>query len=119
MSSNESAETLKTSRRAGRTMLWLFAVIMTVSMTAIMSFNIVLESGLSVTEGKPAPEDIFAPHSLNFPSAILTQRAELEALVGVSPIYSPMDTNIGRDQLTQAGGMFTAVKTVPACLNTN
>ena len=119
MSSNDSTETLKTSRRISRTWLWLFAVIMTVSMTAIMSFNIVLESGLSVAQGQPAPEDIFAPHSLNFASAILTTRAEEEAYANVTDIYSAADLGIGRDQLNKAGSMFTFIETVRADVKTD
>jgi len=119
MRSTESAEELKSSRRTSRAWFWLFAVIMTVSMTTIMSFNIVLESGLYVEQGQPAPEDIFAPHSLNFASAILTAGAEADAYADVSDIYSPADMGIGRDQLNEAGSMFTFIETVRADVKTD
>ncbi len=105
---------LRTSPRMSSTRLWLFASILTVSMTLIMSFHIVLESGLSLVSGQPAPEDIFAPHSLNYVSDILTERAKQKAYDDVLEVYSPSDMSIGRGQLTQAGTMFAFIETVRA-----
>lgn len=115
----EITEGLQTSQRANNQWLWLFAIVMTVSMAAIMSFNIVLESGLFLESGQPAPEDIFAPHSLNFASDILTAEDKKKAAANVLDIYSPEDPNIGRNQLNQANALFAFIETVRADVKTD
>lgn len=122
MNDNDNIEVmtgLKTSRRANSWWMWLFAIVMTAGMTGIMSFNIVLESGLLLESGQPAPENIFAPHTLNFASDILTTAAKEKAAADVQDIYSPEDPNIGRNQLNQANLMFTYIETVRADVKTD
>jgi putative nucleotidyltransferase with HDIG domain len=95
-------------------LLWLFAILLTVGMTAILSFNLTPASTLNVVIGQPATNDILAPHSLTFPSELLTAQARQQASASVAPIYSPLDLNIGRAQLGLARAVFSFVETVRA-----
>jgi hypothetical protein len=94
--------------------LWLFAIGLTLIMTLILSFNIVRPSTVSVTVGRPAANDIFAPRSANYISAILTEQAREQARAGVPDQYTPLDLSIGRSQLSWARAVFNFIDVVRA-----
>ena len=96
------------------TILWLFAVILTLGMTLILSFNLVFPTGLALQVGQPALEDIFAPRSINYVSDVLTKQKEEQASASVSDVYTPLDLSIGRSQLAEALAMFAFIETVRA-----
>lgn len=99
---------------AWQTMLWFFAVVMTLGLTLILSFNIVRASSVSVSVGTPAPSDIDAPYSLTFTSEARTQQAREQARNSVETVYTPFDFSIGRDQLNRARAIFSFMDVVRA-----
>lgn len=95
-------------------LLWLFAILLTVGMTAILSFNLTPASNVNVVVGQPATSDILAPRSLTYTSDLLTVQARQQASASVAATYSPLDLNIGRAQLSLARAVFAFVETVRA-----
>lgn len=95
-------------------LLWLFAILLTVGMTAILSFNLTPASSVNVVIGQPAANDILAPRSLTYTSSLLTAQARQQASASVAAIYSPLDLNIGRAQLSLARAIFSFIETVRA-----
>ncbi|MBO9361187.1 MAG: HDIG domain-containing protein [Thermoflexus sp.] len=49
--------------------------------------------------GQAAPQTLFAPYELSYPSAILTERAREEAATRITPIYTGPDPRIARRQV--------------------
>ncbi len=110
-------ETLPAARQQlGKTVgglrLGVFAVVLTLGMTLILSFNLVWTSQVNVVVGEPAPNDVFAPQSLSFTSEILTEEAQKQARNDVAAIYTPLNLSIGREQLAQANAIFAFIDTV-------
>jgi putative nucleotidyltransferase with HDIG domain len=95
-------------------LLWLFTILLTIGMTAILSFNLTPASSINVVIGQPATNDILAPRSLTYTSVLLTAQARQQASATVATIYSPLDLNIGRAQLSLARAVFSFVETVRA-----
>lgn len=94
--------------------LWLFAVALTVILTAIYSFNLVLSPQVSVTLGEPAAEEVLAPRSLSFYSEVLTEQAREQARARVPDVYSAPDVSIGRAQLNKVRSTFNFIEVVRA-----
>lgn len=95
-------------------LLWLFAILLTVGMTAILSFNLIPTSNVNIAVGQPAANDILAPRSLTYTSELLTAQARQQASATVSTIYTPLNLDIGRSQLSLARAIFSFVETVRA-----
>jgi membrane-associated HD superfamily phosphohydrolase len=95
-------------------LLWIFAIILALGMTLILSFNLVRPTEISVAVGQPAPNDIFAPRSLTYTSDVLTRERREQARANVSQVYKPLDLSIGRAQLNQARAVFSFIETVRA-----
>jgi cyclic-di-AMP phosphodiesterase PgpH len=64
--------------------------------------------------GDVAPYDIHAPYGTTFQSQILTSRQQDAAAAAVSPVYSPVDTNIARLQLDNLRNTLIYITTVRA-----
>lgn len=92
--------------------LVVFATVLTLGLTLILSFNLVWTSQVNVVVGEPAPDDVFAPISYSYASNVLTEGAREQARSAVSDIYTPLDPGIGRTQLAQANAIFSFVETV-------
>lgn len=101
----------------GELRLGVFAVVLTLGMTAILSFNLFWPSQVSVVVGEPAPADVFAPQSLSYASELLTEQAREGARKDVPAIYTPLNLSIGREQLAQARAIFAFIETVRADSN--
>ncbi len=95
-------------------LLWLFAILLTIGITAILSFNLTPASSVNIAIGQPATDDILAPRSLTYTSELLTAQTRQQASASVFPIYSPLDLNIGRAQLSLARAVFSFIETVRA-----
>jgi cyclic-di-AMP phosphodiesterase PgpH len=70
-------------------------------------------SYLPITIGNVAPQDIQAPTSLTYESAIQTESAKKEAERSITPIYLPADPAIARqrlDDLRTTMGFITSVR---------
>lgn len=98
-------------RRRG---LLLFAVLVILGMTLILSYDMPGNSQVGVTVDQPAPTDIFSPRSLTYNSDLLTSQAREQAARAVTEVYTPLDLAIGRAQLGQARDVFAYVDTVRA-----
>jgi hypothetical protein len=92
--------------------LVVFASVLTLGMTLILSFNLALTSQVNVVVGEPAPDDVFAPISYSYTSNVLTDKAHEQARSSVPDIYTPLDSSIGRKQLAQASAIFKFVETI-------
>lgn len=92
----------------------LFVIALTAGMTLILSFGLPGANQINITVGQPAPNDIFSPRALTYPSDLLTQQAREQASRGVSEVYTPLDLAIGRGQLAQARNVFAFIETVRA-----
>ncbi len=99
--------------------LWLFVILLTLGMTLILSFNLVAPSSVNVTLDQPAANEILAPRSLTYISDLLTEQAREQAAASVTPIYTPLDLNIGRTQLGKARAVFAFIETVRADTQAN
>ena len=92
--------------------LVVFASVLTLGMTLILSFNLAWTSQVNVVVGEPAPDDVFAPISYSYTSNVLTDKAHEQARNSAPDIYTPLDSSIGRKQLAQANAIFNFVETV-------
>ena len=92
--------------------LVVFAVVLTLGLTLILSFNLVWMSQVEVVVGEPAPDDVFAPTSYSYTSTVLTAKAREEGRTSVPDIFTPLDPSIGRTQLSQATAIFNFIETV-------
>ena len=96
-------------------MLWIFAATLTLGLTAIFSFNLVSAASVTVREGEPAPEDVFAPRSITFNSELRLRQAQEEARASVPEQYRPPEgEDVGRWQLQQVVAIFAFIDTVRA-----
>ncbi|GMQ79385.1 MAG: HDIG domain-containing protein [Anaerolineae bacterium] len=97
-----------------RSVLWIFALVLTLGITFILSFNLVTSPQVSVELGEPAPQAVIAPRSVTFVSEILTNQARQQAAAAISDIYTAIDLSIARTQLNQVHAVFNFIDTVRA-----
>jgi cyclic-di-AMP phosphodiesterase PgpH len=97
-----------------KSFLWIYALLVALGLTLILSINLFRAPDVTVTIGQPATAVIVAPFTHSFTSNILTQQARQEAANAVLDQYTSLDLNIGRSQLNMARQMFTYVDTVRA-----
>jgi putative nucleotidyltransferase with HDIG domain len=101
-------------RMAQRSILWIFAGVLTLSITLILSFNLVRGPQIAVTLGEPSPEDVIAPQSLNYLSDVLTEQVRQEAEQSVADQYTSTDLSIARAQNNLARAVFNYIEVVRA-----
>ncbi|MCB8926375.1 MAG: HDIG domain-containing protein [Ardenticatenaceae bacterium] len=94
--------------------LWIFAVVVTLGLTIIFSFNLVTASDVQVTVGQPASEDIFSPRSVTYESDVLLASERANARAAVPEQYSGDGSDIGRSQLNLVTSVFAFVDAVRA-----
>lgn len=99
---------------AQQSQLWLFVILVTLSVATILSFNLVRGPQVSVTLGEPAPQDVVAPQSTTYISDVLTERARQNAVANVPDQYTIIDLEIGRGQNNYALSVFSFVEVVRA-----
>lgn len=96
-------------------MLWIFAISLTIGLTVIFSLNLLASANVTVKEGEPAPENIFAPRTITFNSELRFKQAQEEARASVPEQYrTPEGEDIGRQQLQQVAAIFAFIDTVRA-----
>lgn len=102
-------------RRAFRqSILWVYALIVALGLTLILSFQLFQPSDVIVTLNEPAAAEIVAPYTHTFTSEVLTEQARADAAKAVSDQYTALDLNIGRTQLNLASQMFNYIDTIRA-----
>ncbi len=97
---------------AHRSLLWLFLLALTSLIALILSFDLVRPSNVVVVRGMPAANDIFAPRSVTYVSALLTAQAKEQAQASVPDVYTAPDPSIGRAQLSTARAIFAFIEVV-------
>ncbi|MCP4415638.1 MAG: HDIG domain-containing protein [Chloroflexi bacterium] len=95
-------------------LLWLFAITVTLGLTLIFSFNLVTASDVQVTQGQPANEDIYAPRATNYDSDVLLATARENARAAVPEQYISEGNDIGRNQLNLVGAVLSFTDVVRA-----
>ncbi len=94
--------------------LALFFISVALGMTLILSYDLPGTRQVDVAVDRPAPNNLFSPRSLTFTSDLLTAQAREQAARAVPDVYTPLDLQIGRDQLGQARNFLAFVDTVRA-----
>ena len=70
-------------RRAFRqSILWVYALIVALGLTLILSFQLFQPSDVIVTLNEPAAAEIVAPYTHTFTSEVLTEQARADAAKG-------------------------------------
>ncbi len=95
-------------------LLWLWALILTLGLALIFSFNLVSRAQVSVAVGEPALQDVTAPRSISFASDVLTQQARDQAIAAVGNVYTAPELNIARAKISEAVTIFNFVDVVRA-----
>jgi hypothetical protein len=117
MSSKEASQ-IDSQRRlqriAKRSVLWIFASILTVGITVILSFNLVRGPQIAVTLGERSLDEVISPQSINYISDVLTQQAIQAADDSVPDQYTTIDLSIARAQNNLARAVFNYINVVRA-----
>jgi putative nucleotidyltransferase with HDIG domain len=117
MSSQETSQ-IDSQRRmqrvAKRSVLWIFASILTVGITVILSFNLVRGPQIAVTLGERSADEVISPQSINYISDVLTQQAVQAAEDSVPDQYTTIDLSIARAQNNLARAVFNYINVVRA-----
>lgn len=101
-------------RMAKRSVLWIFAAVLTIGITLILSFNLVRGPQIAVDLGEPSPEEVIAPQSHNYISDVLTEQARLAAEESVPEQYTSIDLSIARAQNNLARAVFNYIDVIRA-----
>ncbi len=97
-----------------QSILWVYALIIALGLTLILSFQLFQPSDVIVTLNEPATAEIVAPYTHSFTSEVLTEQARQDAAKAVADQYTALDLNIGRTQLNLASQMFNYIDTIRA-----
>lgn len=114
MAKRQTPEWLHQFVRVSR--VWIFTFLLIAGLTLIYSFNIVNPTDLNIVVGQPVADDVIAPRTISYESEALTNAAIELAILSVNDEYTPIDTEIGREQLNLARSIFSFVDVVRADL---
>ncbi len=95
-------------------LLWVFTVVVTLGLTVIFSFTLVTGTEVQVTLGEPAGQDILAPRSITYDSAVLLASARETARASVPEQYTRDGNDIGRNQLNLVSSVLSFTDVVRA-----
>ncbi|MFN2188160.1 MAG: hypothetical protein ACK2T3_05300, partial [Candidatus Promineifilaceae bacterium] len=109
---NQNDSHFRIQRMARRSVLWIFAVLLTLILTLILSFNLIRGPSVAVTVGEPSPEDVISPESINYISDVLTEEARQNAEDSVQDQYTTIDLSIARAQNNLARAVFNYITVV-------
>jgi len=115
MSSQEESRSdsqRRMQRMARRSILWIFAAVVTLLITVTLSFNLVRGPQIAVTLGEPSPKEVISPESINYLSDVRTERARQAAEDSVQDQYTTIDLSIARAQNNLARAVFNYVNVV-------
>ncbi len=112
----DRAPFLRRFRRAwGPAQLWLIFAAGLVGTTLAFSLGVFQgDSALVLDVGDVAAQDILAPYSLSFESAVLTEQGREAAQQAVGPVYDPPDSTIAREQVERLRASLEFIGTVRA-----
>jgi len=87
-------------RPTGRAALvWVLVAVFWLASAAIVAFPNAAATGVDVSIGQSATQDILAPIPLSFTSEVLTERARAEAATAVPDVYDAPDARVARQQV--------------------
>lgn len=90
----------------------MFAIGLTISLTAIFSFQFNASDSVLVEVGQPVVNDVMAPRTVRYTSDVLTNRAREQESQRVEDVYTTIDPEIGRGQLNLARLIFSFIDVV-------
>ena len=91
--------------------LLVFAVFVSISLTAILGIDFTRQQQVMVNLGDRASQNIVAPRSVNYESVVLTEKLR-EDVTSEIYIYTLPSREIGRDQTNQARDTYRFIETV-------
>lgn len=98
-------------RRVLRTIGWVsWSLTMTAMVVLLVAWPIEDGTAQAWQIGQAAPQTIFAPYELRYPSAILTEQAREAAAAQVAPIYTSPDPRIARQQVEKLRQSLEAIE---------
>ncbi len=98
-------------RRVLRTIGWVsWSLTLTAMVVLLAAWPIEDGTAQAWQIGQAAPQTIFAPYELRYPSAILTEQAREAAAAQVSPIYTSPDPRIARQQVEKLRQSLEAIE---------
>ncbi|MGB9674239.1 MAG: hypothetical protein ACPL3P_08890, partial [Anaerolineales bacterium] len=109
---NEHDKPSKAQRKVFYTLLLIIGY--TITTIALMVPSFLNTNASALKEGQVATQDIQAPRTITYTSAILTDKARQAAAASVSPVYSAPDTSIARSQLERLRGVLAFINSVRA-----
>ena len=112
MDSTQAISQASAIRRRNIGLVVLLLVSLLLILIGLMIPFITTQIDSQLIAGEVAPREIVAPRSLTFTSNILTEEQRETAANSVSPIYSPPDTSIARNQLESLRGTLAFITSV-------
>ncbi len=101
-------------RMVQSSLLWLVTLGLTLGLAAILALNLVAGPQVSVVIGERASQEVVAPQTITYESAVATQRQRESAAASVGTLYGPPDLRIGRVQQERAQIIFNFADVVRA-----
>jgi hypothetical protein len=92
--------------------VWLIGACFALGAAAILIAPLFLAGGVALDNGAVASEDISAPRSITYASAILTQQDRDAAERSVAVVYDPLDLSVPRSQVAKARAVLDYVRAV-------
>lgn len=101
-------------RMVQSSLLWLVTLGLTLGLVAILALNLVGGPQVSVVIGERASQEVVAPQTITYESAVATQRQRESAAASVGTLYGSPDLRIGRVQQERAQIIFNFADVVRA-----
>ncbi len=94
--------------------VWLISVLFVLGTAAILILPLFTAGRVALDAGDVAREDLSAPRTLNYDSAILTKQDQDQAEREVAVQYDPLDLRVPRQQVAKARGVLDFMRAVRA-----
>ncbi|MQC27009.1 MAG: HDIG domain-containing protein [Chloroflexi bacterium] len=107
--SQERLSLFSRSRFFPTLLLGLTALLSAVALLMPTSSN---QSSLALEVGDVAGQDVLAPRTLSYESAVLTEQLRAESAEGVVAVYGPPDANVAREQVERLEATLAFITTV-------
>ncbi len=106
---------IATMRPTGRQLLiWGLTAAVWLAVTAVVALPSTGSAGVNLSIGESATQDILAPSPLAYTSAVLTERARVEAAAAALDVYDAPDTRVARQQVLLLRDILDYVDSVRA-----
>lgn len=102
----------RASRRLEQWMLWVMGAILTLGVTAVLSLSFLRGNQVDVQLGAPSAQRVTSNKDQAYTSSWLTEQARDAAASRVTDVYTPIDRDIGRNQIALLRSVFGFITTV-------